>query len=112
MLAVMNMASINEKFQSIDSAKLTLPAGSEVGYLVEHQESDLPAIANPADGSITIEEVPGRGIIAGTSFTELAGGLLNTMQYFAGLYTAMILVEVVLKGQIGGVYATYKFKAV
>jgi len=112
MLALMNMGQIAEKFSDIDGAKLTLPEGTEVSYLVDHDENVLPVMPNEADGSVAIDNPTGRRIIAGTSFNELSGGLLASMSYFTGLYRGMVLTEVVLKGQIGGVYVTYKFKAV
>lgn len=118
MVALLNVDRIAERFGDIDSAKLTLPHGSEpVSYRIDDtDEHTLDCLLGPDintdNGSYTIEDVSGRQIIKDASLSELSAGLLTSTTYFKGLYRAMALVEVTLKGQIGGVYAVYKFKAV
>lgn len=118
MVALLNVDRIAERFGDIDSAKLTLPLGSEVvAYLIdETDEHTLDCLLAPErnedDGSYTIEETSGRQIIAAPTLAELSAGLLTSLTYLKGLYTTVALLEVTLKGQVGGVYVVYKFKAV
>lgn len=117
MVALVNAERIAERFGDISSALLTLPPGSEVGYEIVESDGDSDAILlapvpNPDDGSVEIELVKGRQIIAGLSFNELSGGLLASMSAFSGLYSKLMLTDVVLRGQIGGVYVVFNFKAV
>lgn len=118
MVALLNADRIAERFGDIDSAKLTLPLGSElVEYLIDDTNEDvliqqLSPVQSEDDGSIEIEAVSGRQIISGPSLAELSAGLLTSLTYFKGLYRAVALVAITLKSQVGGVYVVYKFKAV
>lgn len=118
MVALLNADRITERFGDIDSAKLSIPIGSDVlEYLIDDTDEDtldclLAPVRNPEDGSFTIESVSGRQIIAEPTLTELSAGLLTSLTYLKGLYTTAALVSVTLKGQVGGVYVVYKFKAV
>lgn len=112
MVAVVNMESIAERFGDIDSAKLTLPVGQTVSYNVDYNDDDLHAEPNVEDHSVSFELVQGRQIIANPTFDCLAGGLLAATTHYKGLYSELCLTEVTLRGQVGGVYAVYNFKAV
>lgn len=118
MVALLNTDIIAERFGDIDSAKLTLPLkAAPVEYVIDGtDEQTLISLLTPTqsdvDDPVLVEDATGRQILLDTSMEQLSSGLFAALSSFKGLYRTVALVSVSAKGQIGGVYVVYKFKAV
>jgi len=118
MVAIVNMDRIAERFGDIDSAKLVFNGSSEpMEYLMKQPGDENPGtVLEPTEEELAagmgVEDVTGRQLIKDTSFEQLCTGLVASVTYFKGLCRALDLESVVLRGQPGGVYVVYKFKAV
>lgn len=118
MVAIVNMDRVAERFGDIDSAKLEFNGHpGPLEYYINEPGSETPAeTIEPTEAEtaagIKIESVSGRQIIKDTSFEQLSAGLLASLSAFKGLYRALDLETVSLRGRPGGVYVVYKFKAV
>lgn len=118
MVAVVNMDLIAERFGDIDSAKLVFNGSSEPleYYIKQPGENNSASSIEPTEAEIgagiAIESVSGRQILKDTSFEQLCSGLLASIACLKGLYRSVDLESVSLRGQPGGVYVVYKFKAV